>query len=259
MDQQNNYVLGRGQIFFNRFLPGTRTPTDERYFGHTPEFTLNVEAENLDHWNAENGVKIKDESALIQVTRAVNFVTDNISPDNLALFFLGDASTVTDTGSTAEEETLTVKKDRYYQLGVTASNPAGVRGVSSVVVEDVTPTTYVEGTDYEIDEDLGRLYILTEGSIDDDTELTVTYDIDASTRDRIISKNQQINGQLRFVAYNAVGKNVDYFMAYVRISPNGDFSLKSDEWQQLGFSVEVLELNRDTPAVFADGRPLAGV
>ena len=70
-----------------------------------------------------------------------------------------------------------------------------------------------------------------------------------------MSKNQQINGQLRFVAFNAKGKQNDYFMAYVRLSPTGDFALKSDEWQALGFSVEILELNPTTPAVLIDGRP----
>jgi hypothetical protein len=38
---------------------------------------------------------------------------------------------------------------------------------------------------------------------------------------------------------------MDYLMPYVRLAPNGDFALKSDEWQQLNLNVEIL--NRSEP------------
>jgi hypothetical protein len=47
---------------------------------------------------------------------------------------------------------------------------------------------------------------------------------------------------------------MDYLMPYVRLSPNGDFALKSDEWQQLSLNVEILKL-ADYERIYVDGRP----
>lgn len=256
-----NYTLGRGELFFNRFEEGTFNKTGERYFGHTPEFTINVESENLDHWNADRGVKVKDESVLLQITRQSSFATDDISAENLALFFLGEALTLTEAGGSITGETHNSVKPGYFiQLGEDDDNPAGVRGVSAVTVSDdeSTPSEFVEGTDYEIDLDLARIEILPDGSITDGTNLVIDYTIEATSREQVVTKNMQINGALRFVAYNAKGKQRDYFMPYVRISPTGDFALKSDEWQTLNFNCELLELpNSDAAAIYADGRPVA--
>ena len=53
---------------------------------------------------------------------------------------------------------------------------------------------------------------------------------------------------------NPEGAKMDYFMAYVRLSPNGDFALKGEEWQQLSLTVEVLKAG-DLERLYIDGRP----
>lgn len=258
-DHDQNYTLGRGKVYFDRFADGTKTKQGERYFGHTPEFSITAEPESLDHWNADDGVKTKDESVLLQVTRSFSFTTDSIVPENLALFFIGDASVITDAGSSVTAEAIDdVTQDHYYQLGATAANPAGVRKVSAVTVNDDTsgtPTTFTEDTDYTVDLDLGRIYVVEGGAIVDGTNLRIDYTVDASSRSQVVSKNKQINGALRFVSFNAKGAQRDYFMPYVRLQPTGDFALKSDEWQMLGFQGEILQLNSTTEAIYADGRP----
>lgn len=255
---KQNYTLGRGELFFDRFDAGTFDKTGERYFGHTPEFTINVESESLDHWNADRGVKVKDESVLLQITRQSSFTTDSINAENLALFFLGEALTITEAGGPVTAEPHTAKVGYFIQLGADDDNPAGVRGVSSVTVSDDASGSYTEGEDYDVDLALGRIEVLEGGTITDGTNLEIDYTVDATTRSQVITKNSQINGALRFVAYNAKGDDRDYYMPYVRISPTGDFALKSDEWQTLGFQCEILELpNSDTAAIYADGRPVA--
>ena len=49
----NNYVLGRGKLYFDRFPDGTKTPTGERYFGNTPSFSMSLDSETLDHYNSD--------------------------------------------------------------------------------------------------------------------------------------------------------------------------------------------------------------
>ena len=44
-------------------------------------------------------------------------------------------------------------------------------------------------------------------------------------------------------------------MPSVKLSPNGDYALKSDEWQQIPFNVEILK-PEGMEAVYADDRPV---
>lgn len=255
--EKMNYTLGRGKGYFGQFKPGTQTPRGERYFGNTPEFSFTAEQETLEHYSSDDGVRVKDESVILQTDYMGSFVTDHISPENLAMFFLGDSQLLTVMSQTAVEETFTdVEKGLHYQLGTTAVSPAGARMVSNVSVtdDDTTPASFTEGTDYTVDLELGRITVLEEGTITDGTNLVVTYDIEASTREHVVSKSAVVEGSLRYTAKNAAGKDIDYFMPYVKIRPNGDFALKGDEWQSLSFTVEIIKKGSAEP-VYLDGRP----
>lgn len=255
---QNNYTLGRGEVHFGQFRTGTLNPKGERYFGNTPELAITAEQETLDHYSSDEGIRQKDESVILQQDYMGTFITDNIDPKNLALFFLGDATVLADVGSTVEnEEHDDVETGLTYQLGASDSNPSGVRQVSAVVVEDDTPTTpvvFAVNDDYTVDPILGRVTIVEGGAITDGTNLRISYTVDASSRNRIISKGMSIEGSLRYIAKNPAGDNIDYFMPYVKLRPNGDFTLKGDEWQQLPFNIEILKKGT-LEAIYMDGRP----
>lgn len=260
----NNYTLGKGKLYFARFLPGTTTPEGERYIGNTPEFNVTMSETKLDHFSSDSGVKQKDDSVSLQVDRTGSFTTDNISVENLALFFSGASSTVSITGATVTDEVISnVAKDRYYQLGVTSGNMSGARDLdvhtgpsTNIIVKDSTgTTTYVENTDYTIDMVTGRLYIMPTGGITG-SSIKVSYKTKTATRARVISGSTTIEGQLRFVSENPKGTKIDYFMPKVALSPNGDFALKSEEWQTIQFNVEINKLDDNTEAIYADGRSL---
>lgn len=253
----NNYVLGRGKVFFDPYTPGTKNTTGERYLGNTPEFGLTIESEKLDHFNSDEGVRVKDESVLLELNRTGSFTCDNIDPENIALFFLGDVDTVTDAGVSNGTFTITgAVGGRWYQIGVSNNNPTGVRKVSiDSVVDDATPTpnSLSATTDYVLDADLGRIYIVPNGRADG-KNITITYDTTANTRTQIVTAaNAEVEGALRFIAYNAQGDQLDYYMPYVRLTPSGDFALKGDEWQVLSFDVEILKKD-DNEAIYIDGR-----
>lgn len=254
-----NYTLGRGELYFNQFKPGTMSGIGERYFGNTPEISISIESETLDHYNSDRGVREKDDSVILETSRTMTFTTDHVSPNNLALFYLGSVDALTVTSATGEEETFQdVTPGLFYQLGVTQANPTGARLVSNVVVTDDsgTPTTFVAGTDYMLNAELGRIEILEGGNIAKGTNIVVTYDVAASTREVVISGSATIEGSLRYVAQNPKGKNIDYYFPYVKISPNGDFALKGDEWQQIPFTVEILR-RPGFEAIYATSRATA--
>lgn len=252
----NNYTLGRGEVHFGQFKPNTQIPRGERYFGNTPELGFTAEQENLDHYSSDRGVRIKDQSVLLQLDYAGSFITDNISPENLAAFFLGEALTSTTASATGVAFTLAdIEQGLTYQLGTSDATPSGVRGIDNFVI--TTPAACVAGVDYVVDEALGRITILegstklTEGL----TSVVGTYDVTATSRNRIISKSSTIEGSLRYIAQNPAGENIDYFMPWVKLTPNGDFQLKGDEWQQLPFTLEILKKG-SLESIYMDGRPL---
>lgn len=262
----NNYTLGRGEIFFDRFAPGTKVLTGERYIGNTPELNLTIEEEKLEHFSSDRGVREKDDSISLQVNRTGTMTTDNVSPENLALFFFGSVSALSVSGATITAEAHNgVKQGHYYQLGRSTNNPSGARAldvhtagppaVNIVVKNDAgSPVTYDENDDYTIDMVLGRLYIVPGGAIVDGTNLRIDYKTKTSTRQRIISGSTAIEGALRYVARNPKGEQVDYFFPYVQLSPNGDFALKSDEFQAIPFNIEILKLDANTEAIYGDLR-----
>lgn len=254
-----NYVLGRGQLFFNPFAPGTKTKTAERYLGNTTEFNMTVESEKLDHFSSDEGIRTKDDSALLELSRSGTLITDNIAEENVALFILGEESTVTQTAVAVTGESLgTPLPDRYYQLGESNANPAGVRGVTGVTVTvdpNGTPATAVLDTDYELDADLGRIYFIEGGLIDGATEVEVDYTPVANTRKRVTTNAAaSVEGALRFVSRNAKGKQKDVYIPYVTLTPSGDWALKGDDWQNMSFSVEIGELP-GLAAIYVDSRP----
>ncbi len=116
-----------------------------------------------------------------------------------------------------------------------------------------TGGAFVEGTDYEVNYDTGQLTILSTGSIVSGTDLDVVFSVRASTRDRIISGSEPVEGAMQYIAHNPKGKNFDYYLPWVKITPNGDYALKGDEWQQIPFNIEALK-QTNAEAIYMDGR-----
>lgn len=253
----DNYVLGRGELYFDPFLSGTTTKTGERYIGNTTELNINIESDKLDHFNSDKGIREKDRSVILELRRQGNFTTDNMATENLAMFLLGDVSTVTQTsGSVTGEGIADVIKGRYYQLGATTSNPQGVRGVSAVTVKKGASALVLD-TDYSLDAALGRIRIL-EGSstVSNGDDLTVDYTRAANTRSRIVTgASAEIKGALRYISYNPEGEQRDVYIPYALITPNGDLAMKGEEWQQASFNIEIQKLDSNTAAIYVDGRP----
>lgn len=260
MATANNYVLGRGKVFFDRFAPGTLvSEKGERFFGNCPEFSTSASADTLDHYSSTGGMKVKDASVDLQINRTGTFTCDNINGQNVALFFSGTATDVVQAASTGATEALTLYKGRYYQLGKTAANPAGVRRVTNLVIETTggTPVTVAAAGNYEFDAARGRLYVLDDATdIVDGTEYDFTYDLQASTGEVVVSENSTIYGAIRFVADNATGENRDYYLPYVKLSPNGDYSLIGDDWQTIGFNMEILKLDDATESMYITDIPV---
>lgn len=261
MSDIGNFTLGRGKLYFDRFEKDVQVVAKtigegERYLGNSPEVAFTSDTETLDHFNSDEGVKEKNLSVLLSINRSGSFTLDDVSPENLALLFLGESMSLTQVAATAQSEDITVKLGRFYQLGTSLTLPSGVRSVDTVVVKKGTADVVKEGN-YDIDLATARLFIHADAvEIEEDDVLTVTFDVKASTRDMVISKSNAIYGALRYIAANPVGKNRDVFAPYVKLSPTGDYNLKGDDWQQMNFAFDVLKKAEGIESVYIDGRAI---
>jgi hypothetical protein len=258
-----NYTLGRGKLFFGRFITDTQTSEGERYIGNTPECSFTIETENLDHFSSDEGVREKDASVALETTRTGAFTTDNIDPANIAYFFFGQESVLSITGATITDEAIpAVKQGYYYQLGATLANPQGQTNLTAhtsptipaIVTDDAgSPVTFDIDDDWTINLNSGQLYIVPGGGITDGTNLEVDYKTTTQTIDKVVSGSSPVEGTFRFVAANPTGRQFDYFMPWVKITPNGDFALKGDEWQTIPFNLEILKRS-DMEAYYVTSR-----
>jgi hypothetical protein len=242
----NNYTLGRGRVYFDRF-DAAGVPTGFRYLGNTPAVGVTRSSQTLDHYDSDRGLKVKDKSVTLQEDLGLTFETDNISVENLALWFGGAAGAggtvpaLTDATSTLAAP---VTPGVAYYVG--ADNIAGVT---------VAKSGGGAVTDFTIDAAGGFITFGGAGIVNTDS-LVVTYDAAAVTSTaRITDSGATIYGALRYVSDNPVGANQNQNYPYCKLTANGNLDLKGDQWQKLAFTVEVLKRDSATGRYTIDMLP----
>lgn len=255
----NNYVLGRGKVFFARY--GTNgVPLPFRYIGNTPELSFNIESEELEHFSSDEGIREKDDSVPLEVNRSGTMTTDNIQRDNVALFFFGEATTVSQLVVASTTELFTAVPDgAILKLGVAPSRPAGYMGINTtgfaVTSGAGAGTALVMGVDYTMDFDMGILTLLDTSLIHTaPANVNVTYAVRASSRDRVVSGSTPVEGALMYREFNPKGDDHVWYMPYIKVTPSGDYNLKGDDWQTLPMSLEILKPT-GAEAIYRDGVP----
>lgn len=253
----NNLTVGKGLVFFDQFAAGTQTKQGEDFFGDCKGLNLTIKSTQLDHYQSTGGVKTLDGSAAIQVDSSGQLMTENNSAENMARFFFGSTSTVTQSAATVTAEVVgPVIPGLYYQLGIGAT-PLGVQNLDSATPAlvkdgDTGATTYVEGTDYAIDYKSGRIQILVGSTITSGDTVKVTYSTKAVSKPRVLSGTTPIEGALRFVSSNISGLDQMVYMPWVKLTPNGTYDLIGDKFTEMSFDVKALSLGGQ-PFVYSQG------
>ncbi len=249
-----NIVLGSGRIFFD-------DGTGELYIAETPGFELSVTPESLVINSDDGPVAEPLLNISTGVTRNFTLNTKNIIDAALAMF-LGatvseKATTVASVTAKAINGGVAVVGGRWYQLGVDSTHPAGIRAIGSVVIE-TGATTHTLTTDYILDADLGRIYIVPSGGCDGEI-LTSDYATTAVSWSQITSDDLgPKRGALRYIADNTAGANRDLFVPVCVMEPNGSVQFKSrSEAQTLGFNVKVEKPTDGRASVYINNRAAA--
>lgn len=248
-----NQVLGRGKLYFELYAPGTFIGQGERYLGNTPSLSLRAIATGVDEFDSTDETKEKTETTIIQRDLAASFTADDVSNENLSAWFATSRSSITQGAADNQTETLTLFPDRWYQLGRDANPIMGLRNVANVRAS-IAAAPLNNTLNFRFDRSNGRLYVLPDAQDVETTgtEVDLVYDLGSSARQTLIYKTQKIRGALRYIADNTEGNNPTYYFPYVVLRPESDFSLKADDWQKLGFTVDVLKMDPATDRVYLE-------
>ncbi len=253
MPTETNYMLGAGKILLAERVSGTLG--NYKYVGESPSLSVSASSETKPLFSSDRAVKRKIRNPITQVDYSASFSASNISNANLAKFFLGEISSVSQPLTSVTDESHTVDQGDFIRLGVTTANKTGVRNVSNVVVTNTGDTvTYAIDTDYRLTPENGVIEIVDGGAIAAASaeEILVDYDIAAESREQVLSKGRPFEGAMLYIADNTDGTNKDLSFPSIILSPNGEFSLKGDDWARIPFSCEILELDDQTEAVILD-------
>lgn len=146
----------------------------------------------------------------------------------------------------------------------TSTQPTWPTTIDATVVDSTvtwrceTLITLVLNTDYSVDEDLARVYVLPAARLSaSGGQWTFGYTKTAVTRETVTTGTlTSVSGALRFIAYPAKGTPRDLYAPNVTLAPSGDWQLKADDPAYAEISWEVtfnLGIN-DEPALIIDGR-----
>lgn len=250
-----------GAIFFNQLIAGVYD--GELKLASTQGFSTQVAEQTLASYNNDDdGVGVKEDEVITQSDQTGTMPTRGITYDVLAMVFKGSKGTVAQAAGSISDSLVGVKLGRYYQLGRTPTRVTGARKLSNQAFT-VGVTPLVQGTDYEFNAELGRLYLLpTAANVADGATIDYTADTAATSWTFVISGSEVIEGELRIVGQDAKGDPQDYFYPKVTISVNGDFVVKGSPeqpaYQEVPFQVSILkDTARGLEPVYIDGRPPA--
>lgn len=256
-----NYTLGRGELSFAQSITQGAAPLPGaafRYLGNSPDLSQTASSTNLDHYDSDHGIKVKDDSIILQFDRTGKFSLDSMDVANLAMYFIAQSTNFQQAAITAKVENVTVGPDTAFQLG-TSVNALGVKNVSTVTAKNhTTPATiYVPGTDFIVDPASGWVKIPTGSAIPAGTSVDFTFDAAASSRIQLATTNNVLlEGALKFRSFNPKGPKYDYFWPYVQLTPDGDFTMKGDTWQQMNFNFSILDPSDGRASMYLDGAPV---
>lgn len=243
-----DYTLGGGSLFVGLLdaSTGLESAAGLRNMGNIPEFSLNINIEELLHKSTEFGVRTTDKRIVVERDLNISFSTDEISGQNLALFLQGSTQSVTNpavAGFGPVVVSASVELGRWYNI----VNASGVRARdittgSVTAIETAGPTNLVLGTDYELDLKHGRIFLLsTATNIAQGESLSVTIAAiagAAGTIDQVDAFTGSSQSYVvQFIQNDGCGGNDREFLFHsVSLSPDGDAGLIGEDFMTLGYT-----------------------
>ncbi len=252
MGSSNSIVVGRGDLYFDRFDPATNLRQGELYLGEVKDFTISQDAQVIRRYTSVGGQKVEVEGAITSEIHKGEFETDNLSIENLALWFGTESQVESVEAVGVISESFIAKVGRYYQLGMTRI-PIGLRYVENVVAK-IGSTEINLNANFDVNKATGRLQVRPEApNVSEGQTFTISFEWRQQTINMISPSRREQFGSLRFVSRNIRGNQKNYFYPMVKLTTAGDLNLNDENnWQMLKFEFEARKLNAFTDYVYAD-------
>ena len=248
-----SYSLGRGRVYFAELTSGRPSAGGWRDLGNCPQFNISVAVETLKHQSSRSGLKVTDKEVVISQEISVSFQLDEINFQNLALALAGSSTAAALTnpavaGVADIQLTSSVVLGRWYDL-TSVADGAGVR-LYDVATANVSfkgdpsgaDTTLIAGTDYTLDEKMGRVFFLSTAAnlvATDAVEFTATADGGAVAPDEVKALTQTtVLGALKFIGENPANDDAqaEYQFHQIQLKSEGDLPLIGDEFAVIGLN-----------------------
>lgn len=248
--QTADYNLGRGIIYIAELDSITGLPKEYRDLGNAPSFSLSIDVEELIHQSSRAGLRTVDKRLVISQTVNISFVLEELSAENLALFFSGESVAATNpaiAGITQYQLTASLVKGRWYPIyhQTTGARALDIDAADVTLVHDLATLneTLVLDTDYTVDEEMGMVFILPGSTVaDPGNTLHLTLAAEATAAATTQTRGVTTSGKsyaLKFIGENPADadQRFEVELHSVQVAAEGDFSLISEgDLTQMPFS-----------------------
>lgn len=204
--------------------------------GNVPEFTLQTEVDQVDHFESRTGLRAKDAILYTQSSAMLSMTMDDFANKNLARILAGAVNT--SSGSSVTGEILS-------STGVVAGQYLKTKfpDISAVTIKDSagTPATLTGGgTDYTIaDAKRGIILINSVGSYVQ--PFTIDYTYASSTRvDALVDLTKEYTVVLQGIDTAQSNAKCTITVHKVKIRPGTELPLINDEFGQYSVEMDVL-------------------
>ncbi len=137
---KENLMLGKGKVFFDRFVNGM--PTGKRHLGNCTALNLSTTTEKKDKYSSMQKESILYASVITQVGASAKITLDEYDRENLALALLGESAVVQQAAQSGLSTTIAdVVPGHFYELGHFDVSNVAIGGAtpSAAAIGAVTP------------------------------------------------------------------------------------------------------------------------
>jgi hypothetical protein len=236
-------LLGSGDLYINRKVDGVSQGL--LLIGNATQFEITESSEVKERTSKQRETygQVLDTVYIKQPTM-VKIALDEMNKDNLAMALLGSVATFSETEGAVVGESVTVGA-----LGNWVNVSASSLTSDAVTVKDETDTTtYVEGTDYEVNKRLGMIRPLAGGGISQGDVILVSY-TGADVTGSVISGavQPQIEAEIMLDGRNlADGTPMQVMVDRAVMAPTSPVDFLSDDWTTLELEGRALTVEGKT-------------
>jgi hypothetical protein len=223
-----NVLLGRGAIYFDRFLANTIQRQGEMHLGNCTAFETETKVETKEKYESMDQASNLYQRGVTRQTVTLKITGDEFTPDNLAIALNGVVETISGAGATIAAEAITpaggLILGRYYALAH--------RNITTLTDIKIGSTSLVIGTDYTADLVRGRIFIMpTSVTATPGAQLTADYVYGAYSYPAVnLSAVGTVDGYIHYIPDNIKGPNWEAEYWHVQFTPSGGQGLIADDF-----------------------------